>query len=147
MAGKRGRDELTEADVKGMKVAELKDELKARGLDTSGKKAELAARLMESLADSAPAEAPAAAPSPKKASPKSSPKSSPKMSPKKASPKPSPKSSPKMSPKKAPNKAAPAKVVSGSLHKGQLFAPEFGPDDHELAGRYMMCVGPILAQL
>jgi hypothetical protein len=40
---------LTAADVDKMKVAELKVELKARGLSLSGLKAELAERLKASL--------------------------------------------------------------------------------------------------
>ena len=116
-----------------MKVAELKDELKARGLDTGGKKADLAARLTASLAstveeDNSDAAAPAP-PSPKKASPK---KASPKMSPKK-----SPKAAPKATPK----------ATSGALHKGKVWDPDFGAEDHEAMGQYMMCVGPILAHV
>jgi len=142
MAGKRGREELTEADVQGMKVADLKDELKARGLDSTGKKAELSDRLTASLGSAAAENSGTA--SPEKAA---SPKSSPKLSPTKASPK----SSPKVSPKKAPKAPSPKKGATSTpaprLHKGKLYAPEFGAEDYEAAGRYMMCVGPILGSL
>jgi hypothetical protein len=40
---------LTAAEVSEMKVAELKEALDARSLPTTGKKAELAARLMKAL--------------------------------------------------------------------------------------------------
>ena len=52
---------LDEATIKAMKVAELKDALSARGLDTDGKKAQLAARLLKAVAAAAvPVETPAA---------------------------------------------------------------------------------------
>jgi hypothetical protein len=44
---------LDEATIKAMKVAELKDALSARGLDTDGKKAQLAARLLKAVAAAA----------------------------------------------------------------------------------------------
>ena len=55
---------LDAATIAGFKVAELKAELEQRGLPTSGKKAELAARLTEAVANEATAveeEAPVAA--------------------------------------------------------------------------------------
>jgi len=52
---------LAIADVSKLKVAELKAELEKRGLDSSGLKAALVARLEEALsADDAPPSAPAA---------------------------------------------------------------------------------------
>ena len=68
---------MTPAEIKKLKVPELKEQLKERGLDTTGKKDELVARLESALADEAaasdepaaaapaaqpPAPAPAAAP-------------------------------------------------------------------------------------
>ena len=41
---------LTDADVKKMKVAELKEALAHRGLETGGKKAQLVSRLLDALA-------------------------------------------------------------------------------------------------
>ena len=41
--------DLTEADVKKLKVAELKSELSERGLATNGNKAVLVARLIEHI--------------------------------------------------------------------------------------------------
>ena len=42
---------MTPAELKKLKVAELKEQLKERGLDTTGKKDELVARLESALAD------------------------------------------------------------------------------------------------
>ena len=120
--GKRER-ELTVDDIKGFKVAELKEELKARGIDGVGKKADLIEQLTAAISSDS-ADAPAAAPSPKKSKSKS------------------PKASPKMSPKKAP-KAAPSTMKTGTV----VGFPEFGEEDHEIAGRWLMCVGPILSQI
>ena len=53
---------LDEATIKAMKVAELKDALSARGLDTDGKKAQLAARLLKAVAAAAVAPVEEAAP-------------------------------------------------------------------------------------
>ncbi len=41
----RKRSKVEDLDIPAMKVADLKKELLARGLDTSGKKAELVTRL------------------------------------------------------------------------------------------------------
>ena len=43
---------MSDIDPDKLKVAELRDELKARGLDTKGNKAALVARLKESLSES-----------------------------------------------------------------------------------------------
>lgn len=40
----------TPAEVKGMKVSELKEALKIAGLSSDGKKADLSARIMEAIA-------------------------------------------------------------------------------------------------
>eukprot|EP00321_Phaeocystis_globosa_P011765 CAMPEP_0118830714 /NCGR_PEP_ID=MMETSP1162-20130426/28070_1 /TAXON_ID=33656 /ORGANISM="Phaeocystis Sp, Strain CCMP2710" /LENGTH=57 /DNA_ID=CAMNT_0006762073 /DNA_START=31 /DNA_END=200 /DNA_ORIENTATION=- len=57
---------MTPAEIKKLKVPELKEQLKERGLDTTGKKDELVARLESALADeaAASAEPAAAAPAP-----------------------------------------------------------------------------------
>jgi len=46
---------MTPAEIKKLKVPELKEQLKERGLDTTGKKDELVARLESALADEAAA--------------------------------------------------------------------------------------------
>ena len=46
-----GGQSLTSAQVDGLKVVELKDELRARGLPVSGRKQVLADRLKEALAE------------------------------------------------------------------------------------------------
>ena len=54
---------MTPADIKKLKVPELKEQLSERGLSTTGKKDELVARLESAIADEAAASAePAAAP-------------------------------------------------------------------------------------
>ena len=44
---------MTPAEIKKLKVPELKEQLKERGLDTTGKKDELVARLESALGDEA----------------------------------------------------------------------------------------------
>ena len=55
---------MTPAEIKKLKVPELKEQLKERGLDTTGKKDELVARLESALADEAAASAEPAAAAP-----------------------------------------------------------------------------------
>jgi len=151
-----------------LKVADLKEELQARGVDAKGKKSDLAAALLATIqVEEAPKAPSPKAPSPKAAKrtspklaaaaapPPSPPKkaASPKASPKKkaASPKASPKLAPKSSPKQCPakkTKTTKPPLSTITLNAGKVTGfPEFGEDDHEAAGRWMMCVGPILSQL
>ena len=60
----RHRGRMTPAEIKKLKVPELKDQLKERGLDTTGKKDELVARLESALADEAAASTEPAAAAP-----------------------------------------------------------------------------------
>lgn len=49
-AEKEASNELRQADAKKLKLAELREELESRGLNTSGKKSELVVRLEKALA-------------------------------------------------------------------------------------------------